>query len=258
MASSNRGLLIGCVAVTLLGGGCVMTGVVGAGALFFFARAESAPPIAFEGFDPQGSPPVGYPPPSAPIPSIAPVPTPVPTTPIGIAPPPEVAPPEPAGVMRLTSVPDGARVSEGGVALGVTPLDVPVAPRGGSRTLSVEADGYLGSDVTIYDTPGTQQVTLQQARVAEPTPPPSRDGTATAGSGSRTGSSGSGSSGSGSSGSGSRTGSTTATGERPVAATIRPGTGSGTTPRTGTSGSTTGTTGTSRPPRTGALSHDDF
>ncbi len=70
------------------------------------------------------------------------------------------APTAPAGPVRVTSLPDGARLGRGGVALGVAPLDVAI-PEGEVWELSVQADGHVPATVRIPWDARRQQVVLR-------------------------------------------------------------------------------------------------
>ncbi|MSQ01201.1 MAG: PEGA domain-containing protein [Myxococcales bacterium] len=76
-------------------------------------------------------------------------------------------PAAPFGPVRLSSVPDGARLTRGGVALGVAPLDLAI-PQGEVWEVSVEADGYAATAIRVPWDARRQEVILR------PDPAPAR------------------------------------------------------------------------------------
>ncbi len=79
----------------------------------------------------------------------------------------EVAVPlAPVGPVRVSTLPDGARLSRSGVALGLAPLDVAI-PQGEVWEISAEAEGYATSTVRVPWDAQRQQMVLRAD--AEPT-----------------------------------------------------------------------------------------
>ena len=241
MASSKRGVVIGCVAVVLVLGGLGTVAALGVlawlGGMIPGVQSPLDQPLFADVLPELGAEPLGSVPP--PVPATTP---PVPEVMVPVVPP----TPQPVTV-RLTSVPP-AEVTEGDVVLGTTPLEIPV-PAGSTRTVHVAAAGHLPQDVALQATPGeiAVQLTAEPVAVVETpptteTPPPEEaPRTETA-----------------------RTETARTETERPRTETARteterPRTATTIRPRTSESTESTGTTTTTpRTHRTGSLSHDDF
>lgn len=161
MASKgNRGLLIGCILVAVLLGGFVVLIAIGGVAWFYFQADAALSEPWLPDIDP----------PPAPAP-VASAPSFVPSAPPAPLPEPEAAP---LMVMAHVRSTPPARVSEDGVELGTTPLDLPILA-GTTRELRVESDGHVAQTLTVSgDAERSYDVALVRAAAPEPEPEPAR------------------------------------------------------------------------------------